>query len=139
MDKFQQPDDRRKFIRVSKENIVYVSECDVREELNLQEQSEKIKCQTKDLSAGGLLFESSKLFEIGKILKLEIILPHWEKYKETLFKNQFAYPTKPFLVLGRVVRVEVLNDNLFDIGISFVGIEETWRNILSEYIRNHLA
>ena len=129
-------EERRKFLRIPRENIIFVSPGDVLEELELKEGSEKVPARTKDISAGGLLFESPKLFEIEKILKIEMTLPHWEKYKKTLFKSQFCYPTKPFLVLGKVVRVEFLSENSYDVGISFAGIEEDYRDILLHYIND---
>jgi len=130
--------DRRKFIRIPNENVVYVSECDVMEELQLKERKEKTKGNTKDISAGGLLFELPKKFDMEKVLKIEITLPHWEKYKKSLFRNQFSYPTKPFLILGKVVRVEFIQEDLYDIGVSFVGIEEDFRELLVNYINDHL-
>ncbi len=127
-------EERRKFVRIPGDHIVFVSECNIMEELNLKEKGERTEARTKDISAGGLLFETPRLFPMETVLKVELLLPHWEKYKNSLFQSQFSYPTKPFLVLGKVIRVEVLEENRYDIGISFVGIEETYKELLIAYV-----
>jgi hypothetical protein len=130
--------ERRKFVRIPKENILFVSECDVMEELNLKDKGEKIQAKTLNISAGGLLFEAGSRFDIGKVLKIELMLPHWEKYKRSLERAEFTYPTKPFLLLGQVVRLEFLRESLYDIGVTFVGIEEDCREILVAYVNAQL-
>ena len=131
--------EKRRYLRIPRENIVYVSLCDALEELNMKKRSSKIKAKTKDLSAGGLLFECTKRFDLGHILKVEIILPSWEKYKKTLFSSKWCYPTKPFLVLGKVMRIECVQENIYDIGISFVGIEEAYQDLLINYVNDQLV
>jgi hypothetical protein len=130
--------ERRRFARIPRDNITYVSECNVLEELSLRDESEKLICRMKDISAGGLLFESPKEYPLGAILKLELVLPHWEKYKKSLFRSQFAYPSKPFLVLARVVRVEYVEEGVFDIGVSFTGVDDSTRELLSDYVNSLL-
>ncbi|MCK5708109.1 MAG: PilZ domain-containing protein [Candidatus Aureabacteria bacterium] len=130
------PAEKRKYIRIPRENVMYVSLCDIHAEMNLKQENTKIEVRTKDISAGGILFESSKKFDIEDLLKIEIILPNWEKYKKTFFGSDISYPTKPFLILGKVIRIEFLRDNIYDIGINFVGVETSHQELLLNYLND---
>jgi diguanylate cyclase (GGDEF)-like protein len=75
---------------------------------------------SKNLSAGGILFESKHPIDIDA-------------------KVQFRIPTgiadEPLVVAGDVVRIEKFSSSRYDIGMSFLGVDKAARNELSRYIR----
>ena len=94
--------------------------------------------ESKDLSAGGLLFTTEYAYRLGDILRMEVHLPGWEKYKSDFFKTGSSTKGMPILVLVKVVRVQVLKDGNFDIGVSFVGIDEEHQLALIKYVEHQL-
>lgn len=73
----------------------------------------------KNISMAGILFESSEFFDIGT--RLEIQIP-------------FNGSISPLLVIGTVVRVEMFDENRYDIGVSFLSIDKSVKNEISRYI-----
>lgn len=75
---------------------------------------------SKNLSAGGILFESKYPIDIDTKVQLRI-------------------PTdpsaEPLVVVGDVVRIEKSNVSKYDIGISFLGVDYASRSVLSRCIR----
>lgn len=79
----------------------------------------------KNYSGGGVLFESTIRYDIGDLLKLEIALPGWERFKNEFYKEDRLSRSDPVVVLASVVRVECMGPpSLFDVGVCFVGIDE---------------
>ena len=89
----------------------------------------------KDISAGGLLFECKRKYDIGNLLKLEIVIPGWEKFKSEFYKPDESSRSKPLIALASVVRVEMVKPGLYDIGVSFAGIDEGHQSALLQYIQ----
>ena len=79
-----------------------------------------LETTSKNLSAGGILFESK-----------------YPIYIDT--KVQLRIPTgiadEPLVVAGDVVRIEKFSSGKYDIGISFLGVDHVARNELSKCIR----
>lgn len=96
-----------------------------------------VLAETKDFSAGGVLFESKVPYVIGDIVRMEIEIPGWEKYKTEFYKSDHPSKSDPVVVLAKVVRVEILSANHFDIGVSFVGIDDGHQMALVKYIQQH--
>jgi diguanylate cyclase (GGDEF)-like protein len=75
---------------------------------------------SKNLSAGGILFESKYPIDIDTKVQLRI-------------------PTdpsaEPLVIVGDVVRIEKSNASKYDIGISFLGVDYASRSVLSRCIR----
>ncbi len=78
----------------------------------------------KDISLGGLLFESNKLLGIGTNIQLEV----------PLREHQLIF------VIGRVVRVECLAPDRYDIGISisFQKMDKAAKYAISAFLRERV-
>ncbi len=53
-----------------------------------------------------------------------------------MFDRHDSFPLK---IVGVVVRVELINENLYDIGICYTVIKEQDKNILDKYIHRQLG
>lgn len=78
---------------------------------------------TKSLSVGGMLFESNIQLEIGAKIQLNIQL---ESNNE-------------ILLLGSVARVDPKENNRYDVGIAFLGVDKSTRNQIAEYLERELG
>ncbi|OGQ97541.1 MAG: hypothetical protein A2521_10135 [Deltaproteobacteria bacterium RIFOXYD12_FULL_57_12] len=110
--------DKRRYLRLNVEKEIRVKELGVN--------GSPIETSiSKDISVGGLLFEYSSPLEIGTQIQLEIPL----KAK------------KPLFVIGRVVRVECINQHRYDIGItiSFLKMDKAAKQEISSYLHEQLA
>lgn len=92
---------------------------------------------TKDLSAGGLLFESTHLYPIGDVIRIEMKLPGWDKYREQLIKPGAPSSPELLITLAEVVRSEIVRAGFYEIGVAFVGIDEAHQRALKKYIQEH--
>jgi c-di-GMP-binding flagellar brake protein YcgR len=79
-----------------------------------------LESTSKDLSAGGILFESKYPIDIDTKVQLRI---------------PTGTADEPLVVAGDVVRIEKSNASKYDIGISFLGVDYAARNELSRCIR----
>lgn len=124
--------ERRKFTRVVEEDLLICEPFDaVAFGGDIKRRAHVF---TKSLSEGGILFESSEIFEIGALLKLQLDIPGWEKYKVEFYKGD-APSTRDLLVaLARVVRVEDLGGGNYDIGVAFVALDTGHRAALKKYL-----
>lgn len=108
---------RRRYVRVD-----FMAEIEVRE-INFDEVKKKMRVNAIDISQTGLLFESNSPFSIGSNLQLH--LP-FETFDVTSH------------VFGTVVRVELLDSSKYDIGVSFLEIDETSKNDIFKYLLSKL-
>jgi c-di-GMP-binding flagellar brake protein YcgR len=76
-----------------------------------------------DISSSGILAEARAGFEVESLLKLEIKLPRWEKYKNEFFKFDSVSISKPLIAVGKVTRVWQAEANKHYIGIEFLNID----------------
>ncbi len=123
-------EERRKYARVSHDSIL---KC---ERFTIPPQDEKSTYKTKNISAGGILFESDKKYDLGEILKLEISAQGWDKYLVEFYKPDKLSISEPVKVLGRVVRIEDIGEGRYDIGVEFAAIDEMHRKALARYLGN---
>jgi len=121
--------DRRKFIRVKNINTLKHVKFHLGGSVN-----DALQSLSKDLSAGGILFETSVLYAIGDILRLEINVPGWEKFKPEFYKPGLT-KSEPLIVLVKVMRVERVGIGQYDIGCMFVGIDDGHQMALAKYIK----
>jgi len=121
-------DDRRKYFRLKGRHSVR------HEKFTIPRGAEINENNTKNISVNGLLFESKKFYELGTVLRLELLLKGIDKFKTEFYKSQKTSSTQPFVVLGKVARVEVLDTGMFDIGVSLVGLDFGDRLALVKYI-----
>lgn len=95
----------------------------------------KAASDTKDVGAGGLLIESSEPCGIGTVLNLKISVPGWKKFRPGFLKYDWTSAPEPLVALGRVVRVEeVLPGRLYEIGVSFTGMDEIEQGALGRLL-----
>ena len=81
------------------------------------------RAQGRNISTGGLLFESGTFFKIGTKLQLRIPFAHSDRWVE---------------VTGVVVRNELNPDGKFDTGISFLEMEKPDRDEIFSYLKTRL-
>lgn len=91
----------------------------------------------KNYSSRGALFESKTKYDIGDVLKLEITIPGWQRYKNEFYNEEKILRTEPVIILAKVVRVEALaEEGQYDIGVEFAGIDEGDRWALIKQIKS---
>jgi hypothetical protein len=106
--------ERRKFLRIDCLIETYI--------LSITE-NEELDCSsglTKNLSASGLLFRTDKSYQAGTILSIEIspgVLNDLDENRGKIIK------TRGF-VLGKVVRIDELEDNVYDCAIVFISSQD---------------
>ena len=96
--------------------------------------NDALKSLCKDISAGGILFESEVFYETNDIVRLEIDLPGWEKFKPEFFKLHLT-KSEPVIALVKVRRAISLKGGMYEIGASFVGIDEGHQMALAKFIK----
>ena len=129
----EQPDqERRKFTRVAEEDLLICEPFDA--SAFGGDMKKRVHVFTKSLSEGGILFESTEIFPIGSLLKLQLDIPGWEKYKVGFYKGNTPSGSHFLVVLARVVRVEDLGGGIFDIGVAFVALDSGHKLALKKYL-----
>ncbi len=122
--------ERRKYFRLQEEHLVT---CEV---FSLPRNSAtRAKIKTKDISAGGILFESEEAYPLGTLLCLEIQVIGWDRYKPEFYKRDALSRSEPLVVIGDVVRLERIADKRYDIGVSMSGIDAGHKIALAKYIK----
>jgi hypothetical protein len=125
--------ERRKFVRLSEEDLIL---CELFSAGTLEQQPAvgKFYAFTKNVGEGGILFESDMFFDMGTLLKLEIDIPGWEKYKTEFCKGDAPTGSHPLVVLGKVVRVEDIGGHRYDIGVAFTAVDSGHKLALHKYV-----
>jgi hypothetical protein len=106
--------EKRKFLRIDCLIETYI--------LSITE-NEELDCSnglTKNISASGLLFRTKESYRAGTILSIEIsagVLNDLDENRGKVIK------TRGF-VLGRVVRIEKLEDEVYDCAVAFVSSQD---------------
>ncbi|MCD4780383.1 MAG: PilZ domain-containing protein [Candidatus Omnitrophica bacterium] len=129
--------ERRKYIRIPSQNILYLKKFSVRD-LTVDKRIErKIEAITKNLSVGGVLFDSDIKYSLGSLLKIELNLPGWEKFKNEFYRFDKTSRSEPLIVLANVVRLEVIiPEKSYEIGVCFSAIDTGHRWALMKYINS---
>lgn len=78
---------------------------------------------TKNISAGGVLFEASHFVNLNSILEVTIQIPDIDWI---------------ITAIGKVIRIEQLPNGKYDIGIFFTEIDPEDQNTILKYIQNKL-
>lgn len=127
--------EQRRFVRLPKRNVVRF-----REFRFTDEPPRYFDAHYKDISGGGLLFESSHAFTVGTLLKIELKVHGWDRFKTEFFKPGSDSGSEPLVVLAEVVRVEAVEqDRKYDVGVIFVGIDESHRDALMRFIASQFG
>lgn len=128
--------ERRRYVRIPDKDLLS------REPFSLKGFDEKgfykKYASTRDMSEGGVLFTSDICFAIGTFLKLEIDVPGWEELKVGFYQEKDLLLHEPFTVIGKVVRVELVGRERYDVGISFVAVDSGHQAALKKYIKRSL-
>ncbi len=86
----------------------------------LQEQDNVDVTQTKNLSLGGMLLTTNRIFDSGTNLALEIRLP---------------FDPNPIMLIGKVVESrEISKDLIYDTRLEFLAIDERHRRIIVDTV-----
>ncbi|MBF0484125.1 MAG: PilZ domain-containing protein [Candidatus Omnitrophica bacterium] len=133
MDKNEHSDssNRRQFTRVDRPHLLKVKVFDLKE----QDSVRRIEAVTRNVSAGGLAFESEQFFEAGTVLEIELDAPGWEKIKGIFAAEENEPRLSAVMLLAKVIRTRVIEEGLYDIAVAFVGIDERHRNALMKYVK----
>lgn len=126
--------ERRKFIRIKEEDLLICEPFDPA--LFGGAVEKRIRTYTKNLSEGGILFEIDQSYAIGSLLKLDIDIPGWERYKAEFYKADKLSGREPFVVLGKVVRLEDIGKGRFDVGVAFTAVDKGHRLALRKYLQH---
>ncbi len=121
--------EKRKYSRLNKH---FSLDCQRRNNFSTQENS-----KTKNISVGGLLFYSKKSYSKKEILNLKIYIPHFKKYSSTFYKPEELSYEKPLELIACVKRCQKEQPgNLYDVAVSFDGIDDTDQWTLTKYIKS---
>ncbi|MFA5260290.1 MAG: PilZ domain-containing protein [Candidatus Omnitrophota bacterium] len=126
----------RKYVRIPRRYIIRCSPFTAKDFLS-PGRDKITEGLLKNISCGGILFESKVRYDVGILLRIELALPGWERFKSEFFKEGRTPHSDPLTVLVHVVRLEVLEDGLFDIGACFSAIDEGDKWTLFKYIQNY--
>lgn len=106
---------KRRYFRINFDSEIQVKNIKVSDLKN------NIQVSSKNFSRTGILFESSHPFQIGD--KLELSIPIYTK------------PNPEFVnVTGTVVRLEVYENDRYEIGVSFIEMEKNLKFEIQRYI-----
>lgn len=126
--------ERRRYVRLPGEYVLRYEKYSL-SKVKLESPEKKIDTVTKNISAGGVLFETKTKFELGSLLKIELDAPGWESYKAEFYKSDATSHRVPIVTLASVVRVEVVvPGSTYDIGVCFVGIDDGHQWALLKYV-----
>ncbi|RKY34957.1 MAG: hypothetical protein DRP78_05940 [Candidatus Omnitrophota bacterium] len=129
--------EQRKYVRLSRQDILQYKRFTAKD-FNLDAPEDNIKSVTKNYSAGGALFETDTEFKIGDLLRIEITIPGWEKFKAEFYKEDDVTISKPLVVLTSVVRVKVICPGKFEIGVCFSAIDDGHKWAVMKYVNQKM-
>ena len=122
--------ERRKYYRMPVDHLLEFREyC-------LSEGQDNLKLSNlKNISGGGVLFESDSVLPVGTLLKMKLKIPGWQKHKTEFLEYDRDSSIEPLVALGHVVRVEEIEDGKnYEIGVFFECVDDDHRNALIKYI-----
>jgi hypothetical protein len=128
----QKREERRRFFRLDGKYLLQHERFTIPRGAAVQEDT------AKNISANGLLFESRTPYDLGTVLRLELLVQGIDKFKTEFYKHERLSNTEPLIVLGKVSRVEAVGPKLFDIGVSLVGLDYVCQRALAKYIDAHV-
>ena len=86
----------------------------------LEEQDNIDITQTKNISLGGMLLTTNRLFEVGTNLAIEIRLP---------------FDPNPIMLIAKVIESrEVTKDLIYDTRLTFLAIDERHRKVITDTV-----
>jgi len=103
------------------------------QELTFSREAEADSSTYLDVSAGGLLLSASREYPLGTLLKLEIRVPGWGRY-QSAFGTSYELDQRPLVAVGQVVRVEAMDDGMFELGVKFLNVYPDDQAALTRFI-----
>jgi c-di-GMP-binding flagellar brake protein YcgR len=80
--------------------------------------------QTRNISLGGMMLTTNRLFESGTKLALEIRLP---------------FDPAPIMIIGKVVEShEITKDLIYDTRLEFMAVDEKHRKVIQQTVDYYL-
>ena len=126
-------EERRSFMRLPKDTKVEYHTLEYPLDHNNFEEA-----NVKNIGGGGLLFETNHIIDIGKILKLDITLQGWHKFRPGFFKVHESSISRPVTAIAEVVRIEeIIKEKRYEIGVKFVNVYEDDLKGLIEFMENN--
>lgn len=123
--------ERRRFARVPREFVVNCKELTMSEDV-----PEEVRSKLVNISASGILFESTRSYDKDIPLKLELMIQRWEKFSSEFIKFDQTAISKPFVALGRVARVETVEEGKFLLGVELNNVDPVHREALKRYLEH---
>jgi c-di-GMP-binding flagellar brake protein YcgR len=74
-----------------------------------------------DISGGGILLMSPREIPLETMLKLEVRVPGWGKHQNR-FGPAHEADLRPLVAVGKVVRVEHLENGEYELGVKFLNV-----------------
>src|SRR6056297_1281208 len=109
---------KRRYLRIDFFENIHVRQ------VGFNKNAGELTARSKNISKSGILFKSRERFEIGAKVQLMIPVP----------ENADA-----IVVLGRVVRVEMLPGGSYDTGVSFLELDQAAKTELANYVFDQLG
>lgn len=97
----------------------------------------EVAARIKNITPEGAGIESNTLLEEGKIIKLLINLPGWEKYKTEFYKESQTSNSSPLVTLAQIVWSYAdlkANQKTANMGVKFIGIDKDHQKALNTYL-----
>lgn len=124
-------DNNRNYGRIPREYLIEFSEFD------FSGDKPSIPSSLKDISGGGVRFETPQPIEIGTMLKMKLSIPGWDRHKTGFLQTGLQPPLEPLVTLGRVVRVDRAElEGKYDIGVAFECIDEDHRSAVMKHLEH---
>ena len=123
--------EHRKYLRIPAQYNVTVK----RMTMSSKTMEQELAIALKNVSASGALIQTAKLYQIGDVLLVNLNIPGWEKYKSDFIRPGSLTRSAPLTIVATVVRVELIRVGLHEIGVCFVGIDETHQKALARLIK----
>ncbi len=120
--------ERRKFLRVPTRDTLRYREMAIPKDLFAENSA-----QARDMSPGGIQFESPKSIPQGTVLKLQIELKDWARYMNS--PDSACFEGKPLKILGEVMHcVKNAADGTYRIGVQFLGLDAKFQDAILNYL-----
>lgn len=91
------------------------------QELTFTREPEPATTSYGDISGGGLLLLSPREVALETLLKLEVRVPGWGKHQNH-FGPAHEADLRPLVAVGKVVRVEHLENGEYELGVKFLNV-----------------
>lgn len=122
--------ERRKYARVPIDCVIKCEKYAIGE----TDGTDSVSVDAMDMSAGGLLLQTNQEYVLGDVLRIEIELPGWNKYKVEFIKPDSITEDRALVALASVVRVERLAESGYEIGVRLAGVDDGHRLAFERYI-----